>query len=577
VVVKKCMRVILHIFKLGKEERVRNYVKHFREKKMKMKMITSTKWFSSKTNKGGGFRTPNNLSAYFQAAQGFSSSATTGNNTSSNKSVKSATANNNNLHAQPKRVPRPLTRTQSINSGSTLLDEKAAENSTGTPVVQERVGKSLVGSNVHGTYNAQRERSLWMRKPLFARPGDAGFTSGIEACNKLEAEALRRDPYQVDFLESLRDVTRSISPLIETTPKLAWVMKQLMEPEKFMTFRVSWKDDENNWRMNRGYCIYYSSALGPFKGPVRYDHRLTHGAMRMLGFEQVLKHALLFDESWGGATGGADLDVSNKSPEELRRFAHAFSKALGESIGQQNDVLYSTNDVEVQTGTFAAVLANEASSLIYGASKLKDKRCIISGSSKKALTIAKRLCKKGALPISFSDSTGFLLDSEGFDVDAVSSLEKLLSNHGRLEDFRHISKTCSFHATDSGKSLWETAKGDVAFPTFFNAEISADDAASLVDSGCKAIFESVDRACSENAVRILMEKQALFVPSKLSLAVPFIDKEDATVESFQTKAKSILDNSIAAAQEAGFSGMNIQAGACIIAFKRLAESDMFKV
>jgi len=488
----------------------------------------------------------------------------------------SSSAGSNAPASSSRRAPRPLTRTQSINSGSTLLDERSEQVAGSTPIVQERVSRSLVGSNVHGTYNAQRERTIWMKKPLFARPGDSGFSSGKEAANKLEAEAVRRDPYQVDFLESLRDVTSSIAPLIEKTPKLAWVMKQLMEPEHFVTFRVSWKDDENNWRMNRGYCIKYSSALGGFKGPLRYDHRLTHGAFRMLGFEQVLKHALIVDESWGGATGGADLDVTNKSADELRRFSHAFAQALSRSIGLEEDILFPVSDVEDPSGRFAALLANEASSLAFGANLLKGKKCILSGSGKKTVVLAKLLCEIGAVPVSFSDATGVLLDNEGFDLDSVISLEKLIANHGRLEDFRHVSKTCSFHPAGSGKSLWELAKGDAAFPAMSHSEVSADDAALLADHGCKIVFEAYDRACSENAIQVFKDRKVLFAPSKLVLAAP-LNVAAQTNDSLQSKAKKILGDVIVAAQENGYQGSDLQAGACIVAFKRLADSEMFRV
>lgn len=500
---------------------------------------------------------------------------------------------------------RPLERTASINSGSTL--GAVAPAPAIPPSSSNDLSQSLVGGNVHGSFNSLRDRNAWMRKPLFARPGaDAGFSSGKDAAERLEREAVRRDPYQTDFIESLRDVTKSIAPLIDRTPYLAWVLKQLMEPERIVTFRVSWKDDSANWRMNRGYRIQYSSALGPFRGPLRFDAKLTHGSMRATAFESVFAHALCGDKI-GGACGGADLDVADKSPEELRRFCLAFAKALGTSgiAGMEVDVLdggpgvgehelasvsaglpaqssFSVGvDVERSLGRYAAFIADACAPIAFPASRLENKRCILSGCGPRTLSLAKALCSLGARVVSFSDASGFISDADGFDLDAVVSLEKLLKNRGHLEDFRHISKSCSFHPAASGASLWESVKGDAAFPSSITSELSSDDAQALVGSGCKAVFEVYDRACSETATQVLQQEKILFAPSKLVLSCPpSLALESATAEEdalLKARTRKFIEYDIAdAAKEGGFEPTNLQAGASILAFSRLAATDMFK-
>lgn len=474
--------------------------------------------------------------------------------------------------AAGRRTARPLARTESLNSGSLL--KKKNDEPTLIPS-EDRVGNSFVGQNVHGTYNAQREYPR-VRKQLFVRPGSAsGFSSGTEAAKQLEAEALRRDPYQIDFLESLCNVTAALAPVIEQTPSYAWVMKQLMEPECFSTFRISWRDDDNNWRMNRGYRIQYSSALGPFRGPIIFDHRLTHGYVRMLGFEQVLKSALCLEDNWGGAVGGADLDVTNKSPQEIERFSQAYLKSLGTVVAgiKNQDILDNPAKLDIALGRFAVAFADECSTLLFGSDKLKNKKCVLSGSDGRSLTIAKNLIKVGAVPVSFSDHTGFLVDENGFDYEDVVSLEKLMKNKGHLEDFRHVSKTCVYYPFTSGKSLWETSKGEACFPTLFTNEISADDASTLAKNGTKIVFECKDRACSENAVRVLKDENVFFVPSKLLLAS---SSEEVSDDRIHTRVKFLLKEVINASQAYGFTGDNLQAGASILAFRRLASSEMFK-
>jgi glutamate dehydrogenase (NADP+) len=140
------------------------------------------------------------------------------------------------------------------------------------------VKKSLVGGNVHGSYNAKEHNERWKKSPLFARLGQPLlFDSGVEASELLATEARRRDPYQSDFLQAIDEVSQDIAPTIDRHPRYAWVFKQLMEPERLVTFRVPWQDDDGNARINRGYRVQYSSALGPFHGGLRFHTSMSHG------------------------------------------------------------------------------------------------------------------------------------------------------------------------------------------------------------------------------------------------------------------------------------------------------------
>ena len=496
----------------------------------------------------------------------------------------------------PRREPRALSRTTSINSGSTLVED--ASSAAKKPV--KELIKSMVGGNVHSSYNAQRERETWMKKPLFNREGESSFSSGADAALRLQQEAIRKDPYQFDLHESIHDITQSIVPLFEKQPRFAWVMKQLMEPERTIMFRVKWVDDDNNMRINRGYRVQYSSAMGPFRGGLRFSSSMNYGQMRMHGFEKTLKSALA-GEPWGGASGGADLDVRGKSPEEMRRFCMAFMQALGPFLQAGGDLLepgpaVGAKEMDVMlaayrkhidpaakeatlfapeafrkqadTGRGAALVAGHAMERISKKS-VKGLRCALTGSDARSLALARALIELGAAPVSFTDATGALVQPRGFDASDVDALEALLQARGRLSEFHHVSSAAAFHDASTGP-VWAHVKGsaELAFPTQSTNEVNADDAAMLVEGGCRGVFEVADRACSTNAVGVLESHKAVFAPSKLVSAV-------GADQDLNAHFAALLDAVQVASVGVGCDPSNLKVGASVLAFSRVASSRMY--
>lgn len=462
--------------------------------------------------------------------------------------------------AAPKRRAA-LKRQGSIDSSSTISLPTPAPAVALDRVMQ----KSMITGNVHGGAFAG---SAWAKKPLFAREGqgESSFNSGKEAVQKLQEEALRRDPFQSDYADSLRDITTSLAPMIELHPKLAWVTKQLMEPEAFSTFRVSWQDDLHNWRMNRGYRLVYSSAL-PVSGAqqiLRLDHKLTHGSVRMLGFEQVFQSAL--NGVGGDQVLGADLNPTSRSPQELARFTKAFCEAAGvPSTGLK----LADAELTLTRARFAVQLAHE---LVQGGG-LSGKRCVVTGSNKQSFAIAKQVCLAGGKLVGFADQTGFVFaDGAGgeADLESVLALEQQLSLRGNAGGFApcfHLNQRvhAKLEFNPSAPLVWQRTNPDVVFLSEGSTgELVEDDAAQLK---AQLVLECSDRACTAGAAAQLASNHVTLAPSKLVLS-----GSHGGVD-----AKARVEQVAAAAQEFGFAANNLNAGASLAAFQRLAASPMFKV
>jgi glutamate dehydrogenase (NADP+) len=534
-----------------------------------------------------------------------------------------STPTTNNTNTTSPRPLRPLSRTGSINSGSTMVDATTGLTGTPVPLPSENITKSLITGNVHGIGSSG---ATWMKKKLVAREGEsAGFTSGTEAAQKLQGEITRRDPFQYDFLESSRDALTCISPLFERKPSTAWQAKKLMEPERVTTFRVPWIDDNNNERINRGYRVQYSSVLGPFRGGLVFNGKLNLDMVRMLGFEQTFRQALSGD-GWGGASGGADLDVRGKSPDEIRRFCFSFMKCwlpsrgddyieggsgvgpvqlesllasylkeIGDPLADESNLFPHGGAVtkeylwpSVRRARAAVAFANRALEAKFGYT-LQGKRVAISGSTERAFALAEALLRVGAIPTSFSDTTGCLIDiKNGFDEPTIQHLAQHVKGfgsmaqqqRGKLNEYRPTSSSCIFYPI-TDVTVFQRVKGcEVAFPAISPSEVSADDAADLASSGCKALFEVSDRACTENAIRVLEERDVLFAPSKAVTAVPDPISgcsEEEDLLAIDSAMASLHDQVLLTAMDEILVGKIesnklLRTGAHILAFLRLGSS-----
>lgn len=207
-----------------------------------------------------------------------------------------------------------------------------ALSSTSTPKPPR---KSLV-TGEEGVHQTMKISKSWRNKPLFRRQGDVRFKTGMEASDLLVREALRRDAHLKEFIDSITSVMQCLAPVFDRNPKYAFVAKTLMEPERFLQFRVAWIDDTGVIRMNRGYRIQYSSSLGPYHGGLHFGYHINNSVIKGMAFDQVFSNALTGFEM-GAAVGGSDFNPIDKSEGELQRFCQSYMTELSKYIGPEQD------------------------------------------------------------------------------------------------------------------------------------------------------------------------------------------------------------------------------------------------
>jgi glutamate dehydrogenase (NADP+) len=195
--------------------------------------------------------------------------------------------------------------------------------------------KSLLTTE-EGVHQTMKISKSWRNKPLFRRQGDVRFKTGLEASELLVGEAMRRDAHETEFIDSLESTMQCLSPIFERNPKYAFVAKQLMEPERYIQFRVAWIDDVGVVRMNRGFRIQYSSSIGPYEGAIHFSPHVNYAVVKALGFDTVFSNALTgFD--LGAAAGGSDFNPFDKSEAEMQRFCQSYMTELAKYVGPGTD------------------------------------------------------------------------------------------------------------------------------------------------------------------------------------------------------------------------------------------------
>eukprot|EP00924_Labyrinthula_sp_SR-Ha-C_P016463 maker-scaffold_6-snap-gene-4.15-mRNA-1 protein AED:0.00 eAED:0.00 QI:28/1/1/1/1/1/3/48/550 len=453
------------------------------------------------------------------------------------------------------RPPRPLVKTQSINSGFALdPEEKPSENSN------QKMTQSLVGANVHASYDTKREAERWKKKPLFAREGmQASFKTGQDAVDLLLMEIKRRDPYQVDFQAAAKDFIQDLAVVIEENPKRAWKLKQLLEPEAMFSFRIPWEDDNENTRINRGLLIQYSSSVGPYQGGMILNQGLSHSTIRTLGLEQTLKNAFF---GFGGMKFGSDFDVKDKSEHEIESFCEAFLNSMKPMLLKANSPMgfemdlnagkqvmsymksgYQTVDVnsefelQDQKTLFGKSILHQQSKghgAVYFSKAclsgelredLKGKRCLISGSASYSRFLARKLIELGAKPLTLSDEYGCIYAPDGLDVKDLELLEQFKVVNRDLSEFARSSPDSLEYikfsvATPTVYALKTDEKIDIAYACEKQNEVNVDDVVKLQANGISAVFECMDRAVAISAADSLISEGILFAPSKLTSGGP---------------------------------------------------------
>ena len=435
-----------------------------------------------------------------------------------------------------------------------------------------------------------------------------------EYVKRVYAQVEQRDGDQPEFLQAVREVFETIQPVVEKHPEYekAGVLERIVEPERVVKFRVAWTDDEGKVQVNRGYRVQFNSAIGPYKGGLRFHPTVNEGVIKFLGFEQILKNSLT-TLPMGGGKGGSDFNPKGRSDAEVMRFCQAFMTELCRHIGQFTDV--PAGDINVGgreigylfgqykriRNLYEGVLTGKG--LSYGGSlartqatgygllyltdemlrcngkSLEGKTVVVSGAGNVATYAIEKAWQLGAKPVTCSDSTGWIYDPDGIDVATLIDVKQV--RRARLTEYAKARPNSVYH---EGKGVW-TVKCDVALPCATQNELLLDDAKTLVANGCFAVAEGANMPTSLDATAYLQEHGILFCPGKASNAggvatsalemTQNSERLSWTFEEVDAKLKTImvnifhnLDN---AAKEYGMEG-NYVAGANIAGFLKVADA-----
>jgi glutamate dehydrogenase (NADP+) len=358
---------------------------------------------------------------------------------------------------------------------------------------------------------------------------------------------------QAPFIQAVQEVISSLEEVINSDSRYLQegIIERLIIPDREISFRIDWIDDNGKIQINHGYRIQFNNALGPYKGGLRFHPSVNRGILKFLGFEQIFKNSLT-GLAMGGAKGGSDFDPKGKSDREIMRFCQSFMRELYRHIGDRIDVpagdigvgsreigyLYGeykrlTQSVEgVLTGKplglGGSLVRPEATGygVVYFAQKmvqeqknetLKGKICTVSGAGNVALHTIEKLHHIGAIPVSCSDSQGVLYDPKGIDIDYLKEIK--LVQHQPLESYRikHPDAIFQTPLSQEGKNVWKIPTF-AAFACATQNEIDLNDAKNLIQNGCKAVIEGANMPSSPEAIELFSHHSIMFAPAKAANA-----------------------------------------------------------
>ncbi len=361
---------------------------------------------------------------------------------------------------------------------------------------------------------------------------------------------VEKNPAEVEFHQAVGEVVESIMPFLESNPKYlkAKVLERIVEPERIIIFRVPWMDERGEVQVNRGYRVEMNSAIGPYKGGLRFHPSVNLGILKFLAFEQVFKNSLT-TLPMGGGKGGSDFDPKGKSDNEVMRFCQSFMTELFRHIGPDTDVPAGDIGVGAReigylfgqykrlcnefTGVLTGKGPNWGGSLIraeatgYGCvyfaqemlkskgDSIKGKVCTVSGSGNVAQYIVEKTSELGAKVVSLSDSNGYIYDKHGIDEEKLAFVKELKNvRRGRIKEYA-AKFDCDYFP--AGRWPWEV-KCDIAFPSATQNEISESDAKKLVKNGCRCVAEGANMPTRPEAVKVFQQAKILFGPGKAANA-----------------------------------------------------------
>lgn len=425
----------------------------------------------------------------------------------------------------------------------------------------------------------------------------------------------KRNPGEPEFHQAVYEVLESLEPVLEKKPEYitSGVVESLVEPERTIKFRVPWEDDNGNVHVNRGFRVQFNSAIGPYKGGLRFHPSVYEGIIKFLGFEQIFKNSLT-GLPIGGGKGGSDFDPKGKSDREVMRFCQSFMTELYRHIGADCDV--PAGDIGVGAreigylfgqykrirNEFTGVLTGKG--LTYGGSlarkeatgfglcyfteeMLKDhgdsfsgKTVVISGSGNVAIYACQKATTLGAKVVAMSDSNGYIYDKNGVDLAAIKEIKEV--RRARIKEYINVHPEAEYHEGCSG--IW-TVKCDVALPCATQNEINEESAKALVANGVKAVGEGANMPSTPEAIHTFQNNGVLFAPAKAAnaggVATSALEMSqnsmryswsfDEVDQKLHGIMVSIYHNAADAAAEYGMAD-NLVAGANIAGFLKVADS-----
>jgi len=367
--------------------------------------------------------------------------------------------------------------------------------------------------------------------------------------DRFMAGLIRRNPGEEEFHQAVHEVAATIIPYVHDKPhyRKARVLERMTEPDRVISFRVSWEDDEGNVRVNRGYRVQCNNAIGPYKGGLRFHHDVTLGTLKFLSFEQTFKNSLT-GLPMGGAKGGSDFNPKGKSDNEVMRFCQAFMTQLSRHIGADIDIPAGDIGVGAReigylfgqhkrlTNEFTGAITGKGlafgGSLVrqeatgYGAvyfledmlkekgASLEGKTAVISGSGNVATFAAKKLMALGGKVVTLSDSSGYIHDPDGLNLEKLEYVMDLKTvRRGRISEYAD-EYGVKFYP---GKRPWGVAC-DVALPCATQNEIKKQDAETLINNGCIAVSEGANMPTEDDAVIVFQNAGIMYAPSKAANA-----------------------------------------------------------
>ena len=426
-----------------------------------------------------------------------------------------------------------------------------------------------------------------------------------------------RDKNEPEFLQAVEEVLESLEPVVEAHPEYEEVglIERLVEPERIITFRVPWVDDNGKTQVNRGFRVQFNSAIGPYKGGLRFHPSVYLGIIKFLGFEQIFKNSLT-GLPIGGGKGGSDFDPKGKSDAEVMRFCQSFMTELCKHIGADTDVPagdigvggreigYLYGQYKRLRNEFTGVLTGKG--LTYGGSlarteatgyglcyftdamlkangkSFKDATVVVSGSGNVAIYATEKATELGAKVVALSDSNGYIYDKNGIDLACVKQIKEV--ERKRIKEYLNYHPDAEY--TEGCSGIW-SIKCDIALPCATQNEIDVESAKKLIANGCYAVGEGANMPSTTEAINAFLEAGILFGPAKAAnaggVATSALEMSQNSMryswkfEEVDAKLKDIMEDIFAkastAAEKYGHKG-NYVIGANIAGFEKVATSMM---